>query len=134
MDNTRGLIAGVRKELMREDVGEQFRKNWNDTDQITERALEAEDKVNNAKGTNLTTGPLLKESKESWVHTDNSEKYETLGRPKGHAWGKPKRFTVCLNTGKGEVTKGFFPKKFVNSFACKRNYFVLQSESATFSC
>ena len=62
MDNTHGLIAGVRKELMREDVEEQFRKNQNDTDQITERALEAEDKVNKSKGTNLTVGPLLKES------------------------------------------------------------------------
>ena len=62
MDNTHGLITGVRKELMHEDVEEQFRKNRNDTDQITERALEAEDKVNNAKGTNLTAGPLLKES------------------------------------------------------------------------
>ena len=62
MDNTRGLIAGVHKELMCEDVEEQFGKNRNDTEQITERALEAEDKVNNAKGTNLTAGPLLKES------------------------------------------------------------------------
>ena len=62
MDNTCGLIAGVRKELMREDVEEQFGKNRNDTDHITERALEVEDKVNNAKGTNLTVGPLLKES------------------------------------------------------------------------
>ena len=81
MDNTRGLIAGVRKKLMREDVEEQFRKNWNHTNQITEMSLEAEDEVNNTKGTNLTAGLLLK---ESWVHTDNSEKYETLGRPKGH--------------------------------------------------
>ena len=104
MDNTRGLIAGVRKELMREDVEEQFSKNWNDTNQITKRALEAEDKVNNAKGTNLTAGPLLK---ESWVHTDNSEKCEMLGRPKGHVEGKPKRFTICLNTGKGKVTGAF---------------------------
>ena len=62
MDNTRGLLAGVRKELMHEDIEEQFRKNQNDTDQITERALEAEDKVNNAKVMNLTAGPLLKES------------------------------------------------------------------------
>ena len=85
MDNTRGLIAGVCKELTHEDVEEQFGKNWNDTDQITERALEAEDKVNNTKGTNLTSGPLLK---ESWVRTDNSEEYETLGRPKGHALGE----------------------------------------------
>ena len=84
MDNTCGLIAGVRKEMMREDVGEQFRKNRNNTDQITERALEAKVKVNNAKGTNLTAGPLLK---ESWVHTDNSEEYETLGKLKGHALG-----------------------------------------------
>ena len=51
MDNTWGLLVGVRKELMREDVEEQFSKNRNDTDQITERALEAKDKVNNAKGT-----------------------------------------------------------------------------------
>ena len=85
MDNTRGLLAGVRKELMREDIEEQFRKNQNDTDQIIERALKAEDKVNNAKGTNPTAVPLLK---ESWIHTDNSEKYETLGRPKGHALGE----------------------------------------------
>ena len=85
MDNTRGLIVGVHKELMHEDVEEQFRKNQNDTNQITERALEAEDKVNNAKGMNLTASPLLK---ESWVHTDNSEKYEMLGRPKGHALGE----------------------------------------------
>ena len=70
---------------MREDVEEQFGKNRNDTDHITKRALEAEDKFNNAKGTNLTAGPLLK---ESWVHTNNSEKYETLGRPKGHALGE----------------------------------------------
>ena len=62
MDNTRGLIAGVRKELMREDVEEQFGKNRNDTNQITQRALEVGDKVNNAKGTNPTTSPLLKES------------------------------------------------------------------------
>ena len=62
MDNTHGLLAGVRKELMREDIEEQFRKNQNDTDQITESALEVEDEVNNAKGTNLTPGPLLKES------------------------------------------------------------------------
>ena len=62
MDNTRGLIAGVHKELMYEDVEEQFGKNLNDTNQITERALESEDKVNNAKGTNLTVVPLLKES------------------------------------------------------------------------
>ena len=60
MDNTRGLIAIVRKELMREDVEEQFSKNWNDTNQITERALEVEDKVNNAKGTNLIAGTFLK--------------------------------------------------------------------------
>ena len=85
MDNMRGLIAGVHKELMHEDIEEQFGKNRNDTDQITERALEAEDKFNNSKGTNLTVGPLLK---ESWVHIDNSEEYETLGRPKGHALGE----------------------------------------------
>ena len=38
-----------------------------------------------------------------------------------------------LNTVKIALIKGFFPEKFVNSFACKRNYFILQSESATFA-
>ena len=48
--------------------------------------------------------------------------------------GNPNDLIFCLNTGKGEVTGDFFLEKFVNSFACKRNYFVLQSESANFSC
>ena len=47
--------------------------------------------------------------------------------------GNPNDLLFCLNTGKGEVTRDFSPKKFVNSFACKRNYFVLQSESANFA-
>ena len=38
-----------------------------------------------------------------------------------------------LNIVKIGWIRGFFPEKFVNSFACKRNYFVLQSESATFA-
>ena len=46
----------------------------------------------------------------------------------------PKYLLFCLNTRKGEVTRDFSPEKFVNSFACKRNYFVLQSESAAFAC
>ena len=48
--------------------------------------------------------------------------------------GNPNDLRFCLNTGKEEVTRAFSLKKFVNSFACKRNYFVLQSESATFAC
>ena len=84
MDNTRGLIAGVRKELMREDIEEQFGKNRNDTDQITERALEEEDKVNNAKGMNLTVCSLLN---GSWVNTDNIKKCEALDELEGHTFG-----------------------------------------------
>ena len=38
-----------------------------------------------------------------------------LRRRKGHALGgKPKRFTVCLNTGKLEVTRTFSWENFVN--------------------
>ena len=75
MDNALGLIAGVRKELMREDVEKQFGKDWNVTGQIAKRTIEVEDKVNNAKGTNPTTCPLLN---GSWVHTDNIEEHEEL--------------------------------------------------------
>ena len=62
MSNTLGLIAGGRKELMREDVKEQFDKDRKETDRITKRAIEAEGKVDNDKGTNLTVFPLLKHS------------------------------------------------------------------------
>ena len=62
MNNTHGLIAGGRKELMRKDVEEQFGKDRNEIDWIAKRAIEAEGKVNNAKGTNLTVFPLLKGS------------------------------------------------------------------------
>ena len=62
MDNALGLITGVRKEMMHEDVEKQFGKDRNITDQIAKRAIEAEDKVNNAKGTNPTAYPLLNNS------------------------------------------------------------------------
>ena len=60
MDNSHGLIVGGHKELMREDVEEQFGKDRNEIDQIAKRAIEAEGKVDNDKGTNLTVFPLLK--------------------------------------------------------------------------
>ena len=48
--------------------------------------------------------------------------------------GNPNNLLFCLNTGKLEVTKDFFLEEIVNHFACKRNYFVLQSETAIFAC
>ena len=62
MGNAHGLIAGGRKELMHEDVEEQFGKDRNGTIRITKRAIEVGGKVNNAKGTNLTVCALLKDS------------------------------------------------------------------------
>ena len=37
-----------------------------------------------------------------------------------------------LNTWKLELRRHFFPGRTCKPFACKRNYFVLQSETATF--
>ena len=62
MGNAHGLIAGGRKELMREYVEEQFGKDRNGTVRIAKRAIEAEGKVDNDKGPNLTVCPLLKRS------------------------------------------------------------------------
>ena len=62
MNNTLGWIAGGRNEIMRKDVNEQFGKDRKETDRIAKRAIEAEDKVDNDKGTNLTVCPLLKHS------------------------------------------------------------------------
>ena len=60
MNNTLGLIAGGRKELMHEDVEEQFGKDRKEMDRNAKRAIEAEGKVDNDKGTNLTVCSLLK--------------------------------------------------------------------------
>ena len=38
-----------------------------------------------------------------------------------------------LNTGNVELREDFFPGKTCKPFVCKRNYFVLHSEIATFS-
>ena len=62
MSSTLGLTASGRKELMREDVKGQFGKDRKETDQIAKRAIEAEGKVDNDKGMNLTVCPLLKRS------------------------------------------------------------------------
>ena len=62
MSNTLGLIAGGCKELMHEDLKEQFGKDKKETDRIAKRAIKAEGKVDNDKGTNLTVCPLLKRS------------------------------------------------------------------------
>ena len=51
------------------------------------------------------------------MHTDNSEEYKTLGRPKGHALGgNPNDLLFCLNTGKLEVTRNFSLEKLVTHF------------------
>ena len=60
MSNTLGLIVGGHKELMRKDVKEQFGKDQKETNRIVKRAIEAEGKVDNDKGTNLTVCLLLK--------------------------------------------------------------------------
>ena len=60
MSNTLGLISGGHKELMREDVKEQFGKDRKETDRVAKRAIKAKVKVDNDKGTNLTVCPLLK--------------------------------------------------------------------------
>ena len=96
MDNTRGLLAGVHKELMREDIEEQFIKNRNDIDQVIERALEAEDKVNNAKGMNLTAGPLLKRIMSAYRQL---RKIRNAGETeRSRIGGNPNDLRFCLNT------------------------------------
>ena len=69
---------------MRNDGEEQFGKDRKETDQIIKRAIKEKGKVNNAKGTNRTVYPLLK---DSWVHTDNTEEYEALEELEGHTFG-----------------------------------------------
>ena len=49
--------------------------------------------------------------------------------------GQPKSFVCSISIGELDRRKGgFFPGKTCTPFACKRNYFILQSETATFAC
>ena len=49
-------------------------------------------------------------------------------------WGNPSGLLILFKFLKVRSYKDFFPGKTCTPFACKRNYFVLQSETATFSC
>ena len=55
------------------------------------------------------------------------------GGERSHVWGKPKRSIVLFKYLKVRSYKEFFPGKNCEPFSCKRNYFILQSETATFS-
>ena len=48
--------------------------------------------------------------------------------------GKPKRLTVLFKYWEVRGYKDFFPGRNCKPFACKRNYFVLQSETTTYAC
>ena len=111
MDNTRGLIAGVRKDLMREDVEEQFRKNRNDTDQIIERALEAEDKVNNAKGMNLWS--VTKRIMSAYRQL---RKIRNAGETERSCVGETQMIYYLFKYWKGGSYRGFFPRKICKLF------------------
>ena len=82
MDNACGLIAGVRKERMRDDVEEQFGKKKKR--HRPDRWKGPRGKVNNTKGANLTARPLLN---GSWVHAGSIQEYEALGELKSQASG-----------------------------------------------
>ena len=49
------------------------------------------------------------------------------GREKSHVWGKPKLSTVLFKYLKVRSYRAFFPWQTCKPFACKRNYFVLQT-------
>ena len=48
--------------------------------------------------------------------------------------GSPNDLLYSLNIVKIGLRRDFFPGKICELFACKRNYFVLQSENAIFAC
>ena len=58
---------------------------------------------------------------------DEKEKYEMLEEPKSHMFGGGTQavYWFCLNIWKLEVTRDFFPVRFVKTY-CKKNYFLLQ--------
>ena len=66
---------------------------------------------------------------------DRKEGSETFEGLEGHMLRAAQTTCCCnLNIGKLELRKDFFPEKFVNHFACKRNYFALQSKATAFAC
>ena len=87
MSNTLGLIIGGRKELMREDMKEQFGKDRKETDRISKRAIEAEVKVDNDKGMNLIVYPLIKHSLSAYRQHRRIWSVGRTGR--SHVGGSP---------------------------------------------
>ena len=58
---------------------------------------------------------------------------ETFGELESQTFGgSPNDLLLWFKYYRDKGRRGFFPEKFVNSFSCKRNYFVLQTESTTF--
>ena len=60
----------------------------------------------------------------------------SVGELKGHPfWEATQTSGFCsLNSVKLELREDFFPGRICKPFACKRNYFVLQSETTNFAC
>ena len=64
-----------------------------------------EDKVNNAKGMNLTAGPLLKRIMSA--HRQLRKIRNAGETERSCVGGNPNDLLFCLNTVKGEVTRAF---------------------------
>ena len=109
-----------------------FGRGISETSRIMRRTNEGKDKMNGDKGAALeglaVTQPIMsmrRKDKGIW----------SVGKLKGQMfWGQLKRSTVVVKYLKVDLDMDFFPGKTCKPFACKRNYFVLQSETATFAC
>ena len=63
------------------------------------------------------------------------EGHEMLEEPKSHTFGgNPSGLLILFKYWKVRNYRDFFLGRTCKPFACKRNYFVLQSETATFAC
>ena len=92
------------------------------------------DKMNSDRDVDLK-GPSVTHPIMGVRRKDRKESSETFEGLESHTFGGAQTIYYCsLNMEKLELRRDFFPRKTCKPFACKRNYFVLQSETATFTC
>ena len=127
-------LKGLLGRLRREGVAWQFCKNQIESGRVARETSEGKDKIKSNKSTDLK-GPAVTQlimsiqRKDERRNMKRSKNWRVtrLGGTQAVCW-------FCLNIWKLEVTGTFFPGKTCKPFACKRNYFVLQSGATTFSC
>ena len=126
----KGLLGWPR----REGVAWKFCKNQIETGRVTRETSEGKDKIESNKSTDLK-GPsvtqLIMSIRRKYERGDMKRSKDRRVTGLG---GNPSGLLILFKYLKVRSYRDFFPRKTCKQFACKRNYFVLQPETANLAC